>query len=145
MTDLSRGIITFEEMEITPRTTKQDLLNVYGDKLSKVSIDKVLKFKRTFKIDNYEFSCWFYFDDNYNISSIKLTPYIEYKSESWDRTGQQEERRQFCDKWLFDRLGEPDLNRGGAEYNFDSVRISCVTHFDQHNGADAGYIVVTYK
>ena len=104
MTDLKKGIISFEEMEITPQTTKQDLLDVYGEKLSAVSVDKILKFKKSFTIDGQEFSCWFFVDDDYIISSIKLTPYIDYESEEWDRTGRQEERRQFCDKWLFERF-----------------------------------------
>ena len=88
--------------------------------------------------------CFFTLDEEGNISRIQMRPCINYKSEKWDRTGQQEERRAFCDKWLYEQLGAPQRNLGGAEYIFDNLRISCVTHTDQHNGADAGYIVITY-
>ena len=144
MTDLSKGIIDFGDVVVTPDTTKKELIGLFGEKLSKISTDTDIKFVRPFCVCENQFSVWFYFNKLYQLSSIKLSPYIDYKSENWDRTGQQEERREFCDKWLYEQLGEPQRNLGGAEYIFDGLRISTVTHFDQHNGADAGYIVITY-
>ena len=137
-------IITFGGIAISPKTTYSDFLSAYSAKLSPVSSQTTLRFKMLFLIDGNRFSCAFHFNESGLISRIKMSPDIEYKSEDWDRTGQQEERRQFCDAWLYDRLGEPDRNLGGAEYVYEHIRISCVTHFDQHNGADAGYIVVNY-
>lgn len=145
MTDLSKGIIDFGEIVVTPTTTKDELLKVYGDKLSSISTDTWIKFKRSFIVDNHEFSCLFIFNNDLRLSSIRLTPYIDYKSEDWDRTGRQAERREFCDKWLYEQLGEPKANLDGAVYQYKDVRIACVTHFDIHQGADAGYIVITYS
>lgn len=144
MTDLYKGIITFEEMEITAQTTKQELLKGFEGFISPASGRNIIYLLKLLSVDGTRFGITFTFNDDESISTLQLTPYIQYTSEKWDRTGRQEERRQFCDKWLLDRLGEPDLNHGGAEYKFDTVRISCVTHFDQYNGADAGYIVLTY-
>ena len=146
MTDLSKGFIRLNEMMITPDTTKDDLMRVYGEELNTLMSNATfLDFNRLFQIENHNFMVMFSLNEGGKISSIKLTPYINYKSEKWDRTGRQEERRQFCDKWLFDHLGDPILNNGGALYEFDAVRISCVTHFDIHQGADAGYIAITYR
>lgn len=144
MTDLRKGIIDFGDVVVTHNTTKEMLINLFGDELSKMSTDTDIKFLRSFYIDKTKFSVWFYFNKLYQLSSIKLSPHLDYSSEKWDRTGQQEERRAFCDKWLYEQLGAPQRNLGGAEYVFDNLRISCVTHTDQHNGADAGYIVITY-
>lgn len=75
-----------------------------------------------------------------------MTPYIDYKSEDWDRLGQQDERRQFCDKWLFERLGEPHKTlNGDIEYSYNSHTISCFSNFDIRDGGNAGYIVIAYK
>ena len=144
MTDLSKGIIELEEMTITPETTKQEFDEKFGPVISPASCQTIVYLLKLSAVDNTLFGATFMFNDNGHISSVKLSPYIKYKSEKWDRTGMQEERRQFCDQWLFERLGEPGRNLGGAEYVFDNLRISCVTHFDLHNGADAGYIVITY-
>ena len=138
-------IITFGKFAITPQTTSADLLSAYSAKLSPVSNQSTQRFKMLFWIDGSRFSCAFHFDESGLISRIKMSPDVEYKSENWDRTGQQEERRQFCDAWLYERLGEPhkDLS-GDIEYTFSNVSISCFSNFDIHNGADAGYIVVEY-
>ena len=145
MTDLTKGIIEIDGFVITPKTNKNDLINTYRDKLSPISADKMIRFNRLFNIYGSLFGCLFCFDDEYEIQSLKLTPFIEYKSEEGDRTGQQEERREFCDKWLFDRLGAPHkiLNRD-IEYSYTNIRISCFSNYDIHHGANAGYIVIEY-
>ena len=146
MTDLSKGIVSFDELIITPQTKKEDLLNSFGEKLSAASSDRSIKFKKSFFVDGFEFSCWFFFDENYKISSIQLTPYIDYKSEEWDRTGQQAERRKFCDKWLFERLGEPHQSTTNVtHYYFNIVEVYSLSHFDLREGADAGYIIIEFK
>lgn len=145
MTDLRKGVLELQEMTITPNTAMPDLMKVYGEWLNKsMSNSRFLDFNRLFQVENHEFMIMFSFNDAGKIETIQLWPTVQYKSEKWDRTGMQEERRQFCDKWLLERLGEPDRNLGGAEYVFKDLRVSCVTHFDLHNGADAGYIVITY-
>lgn len=146
MTDLKNGIIEFEEMTITPSTTKADLMKVYGEKLNtSMSNDTFLDFNRMFRIDNHEFMVMFSLDRNGKVYSLEMWPTVQYKSERWDRTGRQEERRQFCDKWLADRLGEPHKTiNGDVEYSFLNSKISCFSNFDVQNGANAGYIVVEY-
>lgn len=142
MTDLSKGILDFGEIVVTPDTAKEELLAVYGEKLSPASNNTFLDFNMLFSIEGQLFMCLFCFGKNNKIEYVELTPYITYKSEKWDRTGRQEERRQFCDGWLYEHLGEAPRNLGGAEYVFEGIRIATVTHFDQREGADAGYIVV---
>lgn len=146
MTDLSKGILDFGEIVVTPDTAKEELLSVYGEKLSLISTDKYLKFKRSFWVDGTEFSCLFVFDADNKLDYVKLSPYIDYKSEDWDRFGQQEERRRFCDKWLYERLGAPHKTLSGdIEYTFISHKIGCFSNNDIRDGGSAGYIVVTYK
>ena len=145
MTDLKKGIIDFGDIVVTKDTTREDLLHAYGDKLSAVSIDTYVRFKRLFTIAGHQFGCGFWFGKNGVIESIELTPFIDYKSEDWDRTGRQEERRQFCDKWLYDRLGEPHkIIFGDIEYTFQNVRVSCFSNFDVRDGGNAGFITVRY-
>ena len=144
MTDFKNGTLDFGDIVITKDTTRNDLMAVYGDKLSAISNDRYVRFKRLYTVAGHQFGCGFWFTKAGAIESIEMTPWIDYKSEEWDRTGRQEERRQFCDAWLFKLLGQPQRNIGGAEYIFEKVRISCVTHFDIHQGADAGEIVITY-
>ena len=147
MTDLRNGIIELEEMTITPDTTKEDLMRVYGEQLNKsMSTATFFDFNRLFHIENNEFMIMFSFENAGKIKSIQLWPTVQYKSEKWDRTGMQEERRQFCDKWLYDRLGEPHkVLNGDIEYSYNTHSISCFSNFDVRDGANAGYIVVAYN
>lgn len=144
MTDLKNGIIDFGDIIVTRETTREDLLLAFGDKLSGLSNDKYMRFKRLFTVSGHQFGCGFWFNKTGLIESVEMTPLINYKSEDWDRAGQQEERRVFCDRWLLNFLGAPKRNLGGAEYIFEDLRISCVTHTDIHHGPDAGRIVITY-
>ena len=143
MTDLKSGILEFEEMTITSQTTKKEFDIKFEKVISPASNQR---FVYLLKLDDTLFGATFMFADNGKISSVKLSPFITYKSEEWDRTGMQEERRQFCDKWLLDRLGTPHKTiNGDIEYAFDSHTISCFSNFDIRDGANAGYIVVAYK
>ena len=145
MTDLKNGIIDLGDLTITRDTTKEGLLRVYGDVLSTISSDSWLRFKRLFTIDGHQFGCWFIFDQNGDITSVEMTPWIEYKSEEWDRAGQQEERREFCDKWLFEKLGFPHQPSTNVTlYSYEGLEIYSISHFDQRNGADAGHIVIRF-
>ena len=143
MTDLTQGVIDFGEIIVTPQTTKEELLAVYGKKLSPASNDILLDFNMLFSVEKQQFMCLFWFGKSETIEHVYLYPCITYQSPKGDRTGRQEERRQFCDRWLYKHLGEAPRNLGGAEYDFDGVRVSTVTHFDQHEGADAGYIAIS--
>ena len=147
MTDLRKGIIDLGEITITPHTTKDDLLLVYGEKLNtNMSTSTFLDFNRLFHVDNDEFMIMFSFNTEGKIRAIQLWPTVQYKSESWDRTGRQEERRQFCDKWLFERLGEPvKISESVTLYEYEELEVYSFSHFDLRNGADAGYIVISYK
>lgn len=145
MTDLKNGIIDLGDIAVTRETTREDLLLVYGDNLSALSTDRYVRFKRLFTVDGNQFGCGFWFDEHCVLESIELTPYIDYKSEEWDRIGQQEERRSFCDKWLYDRLGEPHkIINGDIEYTFQNIKVSCFSNFDIRDAGNAGFITVRY-
>lgn len=146
MTDLRNGIIELEEMTITSKTTKQEIDAKFGEVISPASSQNIVYLLKLSSVDDTLFGATFMFNNNGQISSVKLSPYIQYKSEKWDRTGMQEERRQFCDKWLFERLGEPHkILNGDIEYSYNSHSISCFSSFDVREGANAGYIVIAYK
>lgn len=145
MTDLKNGIIEIDGFEITNKTTKQELLEHYGNAVSSASSAYIVDLMQLSVVDNTHFGATFFFHENNKISGIKLVPYIQYASEEWDRTGQQEERRCFCDKWLFAKLGESHkIINGDIEYTFSSSRISCFSNYDIHDGANAGYIIVEF-
>lgn len=146
MTDLSKGIIKFKEMAITCNTTKREFLNCFSAIVSPASSDKLIYLNQLLTIDNTRFGAIFIFNENENISSLQLIPYIQYKSEKWDRLGQQKERREFCDKWLSERLGIPHKTvSGDIEYSFANCRISSFSNFDVRDAGNAGYITIVYK
>ena len=146
MTDLSKGIVSFDEIQITSNTTKQEVLNYLADAISPVSGKNIVYLLKLLTIENTKFMVIFNFNDNGNIKSLQLTPYIQYKSEKWDRTGRQQERRQFCDKWLFERFGVAhQITTSVTHYFFESVDVYSLSHFDLREGADAGYIVVEFN
>lgn len=146
MTDLSKGIIELDNFIVTPETKRDALATAFEDKLAAFSNANLVKFRRTFIIQGQEFSCFFFFDDTQRIKSIELTPCVEYKSDSDDRTGQQEERRQACNKWLFGQLGNPHKTvDGDVEYRYDGIYIGCFSDFDvryEHNG---GKITIIFE
>ena len=145
MTDLSKGIIELENFIVTPETKRDALATAFEDKLAAFSNANLVKFRRTFIIQGQEFSCFFFFDDTQRIKSIELTPCVEYKSDSDDRTGQQEERRQACDKWLFEKLGIPHKESVNVTlYYYPNVEVYSISHFDLREGANAGHIIVKY-
>ena len=145
MTDLKNGILDFGDIVITKDTTRNDLMIVYGDKLSAISNDVYVQFRRLFTVAEHQFGCVFWFSKAGAIESIEMTPLIDYKSEDWDRTGRQEERRQFCDKWLLEQLGVPhEASTNVTLYKYRTTEIYSISHFDIRNGADAGHIVVKF-
>lgn len=146
MTDLKNGILDFGDIVITKDTTRNDLMAVYGDKLSSISNDVCVRFKRLFIVSGHQFGCFFWFAKNGTIESIEMTPWIDYKSEDWDRTGKQEERRQFCDKWLLEQLGAPhEVSTNVTLYKYQACEVYSYSHFDMREGADAGRIVVRFS
>ena len=146
MTDLAKGIIEFEEMTLTSQTTKQEFDKKFAEVISPVSNQQLVYLLKLSTVDNTRFGASFVFNSKGKLSSLKLTPYIQYKSEKWDRIGMQEERRRFCGKWLLERLGEPHkVINGDIEYLYQSHTISCFSNFDIRDGGNAGYIVIAYK
>lgn len=171
MTDLTKGIIEIEgfnlkagvdlgcgynpspdkivscgKTTISSKTTSSELLSTYKEQFSpNMSCDTVLKFRMLFLICGIPFGCTFWFDNSGLISRIEMSPFIKYKSESWDRAGKQEERREFCDKWLFEQLGVPHKESANVTlYNYSNVEVYSISHFDLREGADAGHIIVKF-
>lgn len=147
MTDLTKGIIDFGDIVVSKDTTREDLLNAFGDKLSALSNETILDFNMAFTVENQLFGCMFYIGTDNKISHIEMRPFgLAYKSERWDRTGRQRERREFCDKWLFERLGPPQKEvSGDIEYTFVTHQIACFSNTDVRDGGNAGYIVVRFS
>lgn len=145
MTDLRKGILSFDEMEVSSKMSKKEFLYKFKEIISPASGENIIYLMKLLTLDCFKFGVTFTFNDDGTLSTLKLSPYIQYKSEKWDRTGQQEERRQFCDQWLFERLGEGHkVTTNVTHYYFDNIEIYTLSHFDIREGADAGYIIIEY-
>ena len=127
MIELKSGAFDFGSIVVTCDTTKSELLDAYRGTISesfsggnRVDLKKPIEFGRSF------WWCVFTFSSSGVISSIELIPYgFEYRSEKWDMKGRQEERRQYCEGWLYFHLGAPHKQGERTEYKFDTVKYFC--------------------